>query len=353
MEKRMFALVLCLLMSFSLVACGNSTGTSAVSTSSGSTSSGSSSSSSSSSSASGLVAPSSPSTIQICGATSGGTYFLIANGLAQLLNDTEPGWFSTSAQSTGGTPDNLRLMQDGETDFAFGQAGVAKQAVDGVDPFKGQTFDNIASVTYVYPNVMQVAVTDKSGVKTFADMKGKTFCAGASGSATELNTRDMFSAAGLTYDDSSIEYTSESQSVDLMKNGQADGANLIAAIGAASVTELYATGGYHLLSFSDDELNKILAGNPAYFKYTIPAGTYENQKEDIQTFAVANYIFCRKDLPEDLVYMFTKTIYENLDKVYDIHSACKSIAPENCQNGLTVPLHAGAEKYYKEIGAIK
>lgn len=349
MKKRMFALVLCLLMSFSLVACGNSTGTSTASTSSGSTSS----SSSSSSSASGLTAPSTPYTIQICGATSGGTYFLVANGLAQLLNDTQPSWFSTSAQSTGGTPDNLRLMQDGETDFAFGQAGVAKQAVDGKAPFEGQTFDNIASVTYVYPNVMQVAVSDKSGINTFADMKGKTFCAGASGSATELNTRDMFSAAGLTYDDSSIEYTSESQSVDLMKNGQADGANLIAAIGAASVTELYATGGYHLLSFSDDELNKILAANPAYFKYTIPAGTYENQKEDIQTFAVANYIFCRKDLPDDLVYMFTKTIYENLNKVYDIHSACKSITPENCQNGLTVPLHPGAEQYYKEIGAIK
>ncbi|MEA4941605.1 MAG: TAXI family TRAP transporter solute-binding subunit [Oscillibacter sp.] len=349
MKKRMFALVLCLLMSFSLVACGNSTGTSATSTSSGSTSS----SSSSSSSASGIADPSSPYTIQICGATSGGTYFLVANGLAQLLNDQEPTWFSTTAQSTGGTPDNLRLMQDGETDFAFGQAGVAKQAIDGTDPFEGQTFDNISSVTYVYPNVMQVAVSDKSGIKTFADMKGKTFCAGASGSATELNTRDMFSAAGLTYDDSNIEYTSESQSVDLMKNGQADGANLIAALGAASITELYATGEYHLLSFSDDELDQILTANPAYFKCTIPAGTYENQTEDIQTFAVANYIFCRKDLPDDLVYMFTKTIYDNLDKVYDIHSACKSITPENCQNGLTVPLHPGAEKYYKEIGAIK
>ena len=349
MKKRLLALACSLLMVASLAACGSS-GTSA--STSTATPPAASASSASSSAESGVAAPSSPYTIQICGATSGGTYFLIANAICQLMNDTVPEWFQASAQSTGGTPDNIRLMEEGETDFAFGQAGVVGQALNSIGAFEGETFTNISSVTYVYPNVMQIAVSNKSGVENFADFKGKTFCAGASGSATELNTRDMYEACGLTYSDSNIEYTSESQSVELMKNGQADGANLIAAIGAASVTELYSTGDYHLISFTDEQLDAICALSDAYYKYTIPAGTYANQNEDIKTFAVANYIFCRSDMDEDAVYTFTKTIYENLDTVHEMHNACKNILPENCVNGMTAPLHPGAERYYKEIGAI-
>ena len=337
MNKKILALFLALVMTMSLVACGSKSDTPSTDGAQTATDG----------------APASPYTIQICGATSGGTYFLIANGLCQLLNDKAPEWFKASAQSTAGTPENIRLMQEGDTDFAFGQAGVVKQALEGQGAFEGETFDNISSVTYVYPNVMQVAVSNKSGVNSFADFKGKTFCAGASGSATEINTRDMFAACGISYSDSNIEYTSESQSVELMQNGQADGANLIAAVGAASVTELYSTGDYHLLSFSDEELDAICSYSDAYYKYTIPAGTYANQDEDIHTFAVANYIFCRSDMDEDAVYNFVKTIYENLDQVYEIHSICaNNIALENCTNGMTAPLHPGAEKYYKEVGAI-
>lgn len=335
MKRKFLALILALAMVMSLVACGSKD----TPTPDGQKNTD--------------GAPNSPYTIQICGATSGGTYFLIANGLCQLLNDKASEWFKASAQSTAGTPENIRLMEEGETDFAFGQAGVVKQALDGVGAFEGEKFDNISSVTYVYPNVMQVAVSNKSGVKSFADFKGKTFCAGASGSATEINTRDMFAACGISYNDSNIEYTSESQSVELMQNGQADGANLIAAVGAASVTELYSTGNYHLLSFSDEELDAICSYSDAYYKYTIPAGTYANQDEDIHTFAVANGIFCRSDLDEDAVYNFVKTLYENIEQVYEIHSICaNNIALENCVNGMTAPLHPGAEKYYKEVGAI-
>ena len=112
-----------------------------------------------------------------------------------------------------------------------------------------------------------------------------------------------------------------------MKNNQADGANLIAAIGAASVTELYSTGDYHLISFTDEQLEAICAMSDAYYPYTIPAGTYANQDEDIKTFAVANYIFCRADLDEDIVYNFVKCIYDNLEDVNAIHSICGGTSP--------------------------
>ncbi|MBP3736023.1 MAG: TAXI family TRAP transporter solute-binding subunit, partial [Lachnospiraceae bacterium] len=301
-----------------------------------------------------VTPPSSPYLVQLVGATSGGTYFLVMNGFAQMLNDKLPEWFKASAQSTSGGLEILRLLESGDSDFGMGQAGVARTAIDGTYGDGNQPkFVNIASVTYMYPNVMQIAVANGSGIEDFTDFAGKSFCAGASGSATETNTQDMYAACGIEYSDK-MQYTSESQSVELMKNGQADGANLIAAIGAASVTELYSTGKYHLLSFTDEQLDAICAKNPAYYKFVIPAGTYANQDEDINTFAVANYFFARADMDEDAVYTLTKTLYENIDEVRSIHNVlANNFALENCTDGMTVPLHPGAERYYKEVGALK
>ena len=97
----------------------------------------------------------------------------------------------------------------------------------------------------------------------------------------------------------------------------------------------------------------IVSAPLAYFKFIIPANTYPNQPTAVQTFAVANYIFARKDLPEDLVYKFTKAIYEHSADLVATHKAAKDIKKENAVNGMTVPLHPGAAKYLKEIGAVK
>lgn len=117
--------------------------------------------------------------------------------------------------------------------------------------------------------------------------------------------------------------------------------------------DLQSSGKFELLNFSEEKIEALHAINSAYFKYVIPADTYPNQPAAVTTFAVANYIFCRKDLPEDLVYKFTKALYENQPDLFAVHKAAGDIKPENAVNGLTVPLHPGAEKYLKEIGAIK
>lgn len=301
-----------------------------------------------------VTPPSSPYLVQLVGATSGGTFFLIMNGFAQMMNDKLPEWFKASAQSTAGGLEILRLLESGDSDFGMGQAGVARSAIDGTYGDGNQPkFVNISSVTYMYPNVMQIAVANNSGIENFTDFAGKSFCAGASGSATETNTRHMYKALGMEYSDK-MQFTSESQSVELMKNGQADGANLIAAIGAASVTELYSTGKYHLLSFTDEQLDEILKMSPAYYKFTIPAGTYANQDEDVTTFAVANWLYARSDMDEDAVYTLVKMLYENIEETQGIHNVLGSnFSLDNCVNGMTVPLHPGAERYYKEVGAIQ
>ncbi len=293
--------------------------------------------------------------VQICGATSGGTYFLLANAIAQVLNTKMPALFKASAQSTAGTPVNIRLIEKKEVDFAFGQAGIAKTALEGTGGFE-RKFTNLASVTYVYPNVMQIAVAKDANIKSFADFKGKGFAVGASGSATELNSRDMAKVYGLDYltkKEFTPEYASEAQSVELLKNRQAVGANLIAGLGAASAMDLMSSGKFELLEFPKDKVAELRKLNGAYFNYSIPANTYPNQPNAVNTFAVANYIFCRKDLPVEVVYNFTKAIYENQSELVAVHKAASYIKKESAVDGLTVPLHPGAEKYFKEIGAIK
>ena len=341
--KKVLSIILVLAMVLSLAACGDAGSTTAAPNNNATQEAG-----------KDPAAPSSPYMIQLVGATSGGTFFLVMNGFADMMNNKLPNWFKASAQSTSGGLEILRLLESGESDFGMGQAGVARTAIDGTYGSGNETkFVNLASVTYMYPNVMQVAVANDSGITDFTQFAGKSFCAGASGSATETNTKHMYAACGIEYSDK-MQFTSESQSVELMKNKQADGANLIAAIGAASVTELYSTGKYHLLSFTDAQLDEILKQNPAYYKFTIPAGTYANQNEDIKTFAVANYLYVRKDFDEDAVYMFVKTLYENLAETQKIHSVLgTNFKLENCTDGATVDFHPGAIRYYKEVGAWK
>jgi len=296
-----------------------------------------------------------PTMVQICGATSGGTYFLLSNAIAQMLNTKLPDDFKASAQSTAGTPVIVRLLENSEADFGFGQAGIAREAFDGTGAFE-KKFTNLASVSYMYPNVMQIPVRKSENIKSFGDFKGKSFAVGASGSATELNSRDLAKVFGLDYlekKDFTPEFSSEAQSVDLLKNRQAAGANLIAALGSASMNDIMSTGDFEILNIEDEVIEKLNAMNPAYFKYIIPANTYPNQPNDVQTFAVANYIFTRNNLEEDLVYKFTKALYENKADLEKAHKIASNIKPENAVDGLTVPLHPGAEKYYKEIGAIK
>lgn len=352
--KRIVALAIAAAMALSLVACGNNNTPSNNNPSPSTSNPAPSTPDVSTPGSSDPTPPASPYLVQFVGATSGGTFFLVMNGFAQLVNDKLPDWFKGSAQSTAGGLEILRLLENGDADFGIGQAGVALSAIEGTYGEGNQPkFTNISSVTYMYPQVMQVMASNSSDITDFTQFAGQSFCAGAAGSATEVNTQDMYAACGIEYSNQ-MQYTSETQSVELMKNNQAVGGNYMGPLGSAAMTELYSTGNYHLVPFTDEQLDAILAIDPSYYRFIIPAGTYANQDEDIQTFAVANFTFARTDMDEDAVYMFTKMLYENIEDTRALHSVLvDNFALENCISGMTVPLHPGAERYYKEVGAIK
>lgn len=292
-----------------------------------------------------------PDFAKIAGATSGGTYFLLANAMAQLFGQEIEGTNFT-AQSTPGSPKILELLNEGGAELGIAQSGVAAAAFNGKAKFEGRAFKNIRQVSFFYPNVMQFVVHKDSGIESVSELKGKSVSVGAVGSATELNSRDLFIAHDIDYPDGiTPQYKSETQAANLLKNKKAAGANMIAALGSAAMLDLMSTGDYKILPISKDVIKNLHDEvNPAYYEITIPANTYPNQKEPIQTYAVANWLHARADVSEDFVYQTLKILYNNLDYMVDTHKVTENIKLENALNGQTIPLHPGAVKFYKEQG---
>jgi TRAP transporter TAXI family solute receptor len=210
--------------------------------------------------------------------------------------------------------------------------------------------ENLRTIAAIYPNYIQIVASAESGIKTLADLKGKRLSVGAPKSGTELNARAILTAAGLSYDDlGKVEYLPFAESVDLMKNRQLDATLQSAGLGVASLRDLANSVAITVVEVPADVIGKI--GAP-YQVATIPAGTYQGQDADVATAAVINYLVTRADLDEETVYLMTKALYENLDQLAAAHAAAKAIKLDASATESPVPLHPGAERYFKEKGIL-
>jgi len=204
----------------------------------------------------------------------------------------------------------------------------------------------------IYPNYIQIVARGDSDIKTLADLKGKRVSVGAPRSGTELNARAIFKAAGMSYEDlGKVEYLPFAESVELVKNRQIDATLQSAGLGVASIRDLAATNPITIVPIPADVVGKV--GNPVYVAETIPAGTYDGQTEDVPTAAVVNFLVTHTGVSNDLVYQMTKSMYENLDALVAAHATAKDIKRENAVKGMPIPLHPGAEKYFRETGVLK
>ncbi|MBS7734989.1 TAXI family TRAP transporter solute-binding subunit [Chelatococcus composti] len=286
----------------------------------------------------------------LTGGTSGVYYPLgvaLSKIYAEKIPDTRP-----SVQATKASVENLNLLQQGKGEIAFALGDSVKLAWDGDTEagFKGK-LDKLRGITAIYPNYIQIVASKESGIKTLADLKGKRLSVGAPKSGTELNARAILEAAGLSYNDlGKVEYLPFAESVELMKNRQLDATLQSAGLGVASIRDLAASVDITVVEIPAEVVEKV--GAP-YIAGTIPAGTYNGQDADVQTAAVVNFLVTRADVSDDLAYAMTKTIYENLDQLAAAHSAAKAIKLEDALAGMPVPLHPGAERFFKEKGLVK
>jgi len=300
-----------------------------------------------------------PYRVNLATATTGGAYYPIGNTMAQIWSTKLDGKVRASAQSTAGTPQNIELMMNDEVQIGIGQNGICYYAYYATDIYEGKAgfpYTAERGMFTLYPNIMHWVVRKNSGIKSVADLRGKRIIPGQVASATEINSREMLAAYGLNYlkDAGEVNVTAEylgyNEAADQMKNEQIDATHIAGGVPTAAVMDILSAGAGDLLSMENDQVKAICDKYPWYFPFTIPAGTYLNQKEDVHTIALSNILFTDAKQPDDLIYMLTKATYEFHEDMVIGHRATDYTVVENAFNGMTIPLHPGSIKYFEERG---
>ena len=286
----------------------------------------------------------------LTGGTSG-VYYPLGSALTKIYGDNIKD-SKVQVQVTKASVENLVLLQEGKGEIAFVLGDSAKDAWDGKEDAGFKTkLDKLRIIGAIYPNYIQIVASKSSNIKTLADLKGKGLSVGAAKSGTELNSRAILSAAGLSYKDlGKVEYLPFAESIELIKNRQLDATLQSAGLGVASLKDLANSLDVTVVSVPEAVVKKM--GAP-FMSGKIPANTYKGQTEDVSTAAVVNYLVTRKDVSDATAYQMTKLFYENLPALVAAHSAAKDINLKDAAKNPPLPLHPGAIKYYKEKGLIK
>ena len=281
-----------------------------------------------------------------------GALYSVGAAITNMWNTQIP-FVKASSQASAGGIDNLNQIADGESQISIAISSNCWQSFNGTDSFEGMANPDLRVIAGLYLNPNQVVVTERSGIRTLSDVKGKHFAVAASGSSVEGECKNHFTAAGLSYpDDIRAEYISFSDSAELLRNGQIDGAWIMSGIPAAAVSQALSSG-CRLLDIDEKTIANLKAEYPWYVTYTIPAGSYPNQKEDITTTAIKMVLFCSAKLDDETVYMLTKTLWENMAELGESQASLRNLTAEDAVRDIAgLPIHDGAQRYYKEIGVL-
>ena len=287
----------------------------------------------------------------LTGSTSG-VYYPLGNAISVIFNKSIPGARS-SVQVTQGSVENLNLLEAGDGELAFSLGDAVSAAWKG-DPDAGfkTRLEKLRGVAAIYRNHIQLVVSESSGAKTLRDLKGKRVSVGPKRSGTELNARAIFAAVGMTYADfGRTDYLPFGQSATMMEKGELDASLQSAGLGVDSIRHLSTAIPIRLIAIPPEVVGKI--GDSAYVPSVVPARTYEGQSDPVETAAVVNFLVTREGLSAETVYAMTKAIFTNLNQLVQTHPAAQGISIKDAASNMPVPLHPGAERYYREIGLIK
>ncbi|EJL42981.1 TRAP transporter solute receptor, TAXI family [Brevibacillus sp. CF112] len=277
----------------------------------------------------------------------GGTYYPLGGGMADHI--TKNAGVTVTAQATGASAENIRLLRDKKADIAFTQNDIAEYAAAGTNMFQQDgKIDSFQALGALYDETIQIVVSADSNIKSVADLKGKRVSVGAPGSGTEINAQQILEAYGLTFDDTQLQRLSFADSAKAIQDGKLDAAFQTAGTPTAAITELAATTGVKIIPIDNDKIDAIIAKYPYYVKTTVPANTYQTVPEEVTTVSVKSMLLIRSDLDEDLVYKVTKAIFDNTDKLG--HAKAKEIKLDSVLSGVSIPIHPGAKKYFDEKG---
>jgi len=280
------------------------------------------------------------------GGTSG-TYYPIGGAIAQAVSK-HPN-IQATAETANASAANANLISQGEIEVAFVQNDIAFWAYSGQLMFSNP-LTNLRAVAALYPEHLQLITARDSAIQSLEDLKGKRVGVGAPGSGTQGDVLAILQAAGMRFEDMRAEFLDFGATTSRFKDNQIDAGFVVAGYPTASVMDLATTKDISLLSFSPDFLEKLSAMHPYFVPSVVPAGTYRGIDTDTTTPAVMAILITHDKVDEELIYNFVKTMFENIADVHASHAKGREINLETALSGLTVPLHPGAAKFYKEKG---
>ncbi len=282
----------------------------------------------------------------------GGVYYPLGGGMANVFSKTIPGMTAT-AEVTGGSVDNMRLIGTGKPYIALTQADAAIDAYNGVGKFQGTKIP-VRAMMMLYTNLMHAVTVEGTGINTIGDLKGKRVSTGSPGSATEVFAHRVLEAAGIDpKKDIKGERLGASESVNAIKDKKIDAFFFVVGLPTSAVTDLASTPGTKIKFIDHANLLPAMvkkSGN-IYIADVIPKATYAGMDKDNQATAVANLLVANENMSEQTVYNIVKTIFDKRPDLIAVHKTAADITLERQKpEASPVPWHPGAVKYFKEKG---
>ncbi len=284
----------------------------------------------------------------------GGTYYPLGGILAQALSQQVPEVVVTS-QAGNASVANCNLIRDRQVESAFVQSNVAYNAYNGLEQFKAKPAKNLRFIASLYPETIQIVARADAKIRTVKDIKGKRLVPGDRGSGTEVDTLNILGAYGYSYKDfANVDWLSFSGGAQRLQDKQADVTFTTAGWPTAAITELAIATNIVLVPVDEAKIKELTRKYPFYARISIPRGTYRGQGKDVATITTMAQWVVGAEVPEDVVYKLTKALWESgAGKMAAAHAQGKNVQPRTALAGMSVPLHPGAEKYYREAGLIK
>ncbi|NLN66312.1 MAG: TAXI family TRAP transporter solute-binding subunit [Clostridiaceae bacterium] len=292
---------------------------------------------------------SSKTTLKMATGGTTGTYYAYSGTVSQVLGE-KIGDLSFDVQSTGASKANIYLVSDKEADIAIVQNDVMYYAYNGIDLFDGEKVEGFSALAGVYAEVCQIVA--KGDITSVSDLKGKRVSVGDIGSGVEFNSRQILEAYGMSFDDIVVNNLSFGDSATALKDDKIDAFFCVAGAPTTAIVELATTNAINLIEIDDEHAAKLIDKYPFYTKFDIPAGSYKGVDNAVQTVAVVATYIVSDQLSDDLVYKITKALFENKDEIAVGHPKGAELDPEYAVSGISIPIHPGAEKYFKEIGVL-
>jgi uncharacterized protein len=282
----------------------------------------------------------------------GGTYYPLGGALAQMLSNKIENLVVT-AQTSNASTQNCNLIGRRQIETGLSQANTTYWTYTGSGLYEeNEPIENLRGIASLYPETIHIIAAKDSGIESIADLKGKKVGVGAPNSGTAADAEVICNAHGVSFDDMNVDYIDFNEVADRLIDGQIDAGFTTAGYPTSSIINIATVRDVVLIPVDSEAAEKLVEEVPYYGITEIPSGMYKGIDEPVMALATPALWICQAELDEELVYNLTKVLWENVNILVQVHAQGKNIKPETALNGMAVPLHPGAEKYYKEVGLV-